>query len=100
MHGDGADELGGECEAYARKSGSDWEEGFAQPLRDKARDSRSKVGSWSEAAAEVTRHSDTAAQAQPRPPQQQRKLLAFSSMIMAQSPLPSLARSRPQQGRR
>ena len=54
MHGDGADELGGECEAYARKSGSDWEEGFAQPLRDKARDSRSKVGSWSE-AAEVTR---------------------------------------------
>ena len=75
MHGDGADELGGECEAYARKSGSDWEEGFAQPLRDKARDSRSKVGSWSE-AAEVTRHSDTAAavpaQAQPRPQQHAR----------------------------
>ena len=37
----------------------------------------------------------------PQPsPQPQRKLLAFSSMIMAQSPLPSLLRSRPQQGRR
>ena len=79
MHGDGADELGGECEAYARKSGSDWEEGFAQPLRDKARDSRSKVGSWSE-AAEYRSHSTlelrTAGRgarqgrAAPRPPQQ------------------------------
>ncbi len=35
MHGKRADELGGECEAYARKRATG-RNGLAQPLRDKA----------------------------------------------------------------